>query len=137
MDKCLNCGNPVESEGLRNKKFCKDSCRYDFHNKKKKKWTLKKLAKHYQETGEYLPEAESAEEIYIMSIADKIEESFKSYVATDDFFKDKFPMTLDNFISIEIGTWQVTHKFYRKYNDSDIDTLIKKVKDKHETNCNS
>lgn len=36
MDICQNCGKEVETQGFRPKKFCNDSCRYEFHNKKKK-----------------------------------------------------------------------------------------------------
>ena len=105
MEYCNHCGKEVETQGFRPKKFCNDDCRYAFHNKKKKKWTLKKLAKHYQETGEYLPEAQEAEEIHLMSIAEEIEHCWQSYIESPKFFTDEFPMTLDNLISISIGHW--------------------------------
>lgn len=113
MDFCQNCGKEVESEGFRPKKFCNDSCRYEFHNKKKKKWTLKKLAKHYQESGEYLPEAKSLEEMYIMSIADKIEEK---YTKIKDTFESDI-IHLDDLIDIEIGHWQANNGFFMNWKE--------------------
>lgn len=111
MELCQNCGQPIEAEGFRPKKFCNDQCRYDFHNKKKKKWTLKKLAKHYQEAGEYLPEAQALEEIHIMSIAQEIEEKYLNK-RHNLCFNDEFgPKKLEHLISIEIGSWQATHGF--------------------------
>lgn len=113
MDLCQMCGQPVESEGFRPKKFCNDQCRYDFHNKKKKKWTLKKLAKHYQETGEYLPEAEALEEIHIMSIAEKIESRFWDGELMNE------PISLENLISIEIGHWQADNGFVQPWKETE------------------
>jgi len=110
MDLCQHCNKPVESQGFRPKKFCNDQCRYDFHNKKKKKWTLKKLAKHYQETGEYLPEAQRAEDEYIKSIMPKILEKYEKYKKEINICESE--MALETMIDIEIGLWQADNGFY-------------------------
>ena len=127
MDTCQHCGQPVESQGFRPKKFCSDSCRYDFHNKKKKKWTLKKLAKHYQETGEYLPEAEALEEIHLMSIAERIETKYNNLKL--EFTSDL--LELDDLIDIEIGHWQANHGFVRPYDSEELmEKFNKKLENK-------
>lgn len=135
MDLCQNCGQEVHSEGLRTKKFCNDTCRYEFHNKKKKKWTLKKLAKHYQETGEYLPQAEEAEEIHLMSIADKIQKKYDDYNAQCNFNMSFPEDTLILMIELEIGHWQAVHGFTRPWKDSDFDDAISKAKEKVNKIC--
>ena len=124
MSLCIQCGKEVDNQGAKEKKFCTDSCRYTFHNKnKKKKWTLKSLASHYRKTGEYLPEAEALEEIYIMSIADEIEHKHQSYIESPEFFTDEFPLSLENRINIEIGIWQANNGFVRPFTQ-----LIKELK---------
>lgn len=110
MDKCNFCDKEIETQGFRPKKFCSDQCRYDFHNKKKKKWTLKKLAKHYRDTGEYLPEARELEDIFIMNKAEAIENKYKKLLNNNicDF-------DIEDLIDIERGVWLAENGFYRRY----------------------
>lgn len=112
MEKCLNCGKEVQAEGMRNKKFCCDDCRYKYHNQKRKKWTIKKMAKHYRETREFLPEAEEAQEIHLMTIAEKIENKYNSFLTLTD---SGFLIDLEDMIDIEIGLWQANHGFILPY----------------------
>jgi len=45
--------------------------------------TIQELAKHYQDTGEYLPEARELEEAYLESVMGCIEERYNDYFHSD------------------------------------------------------
>ena len=77
--------------------------------------TIQELAKHYQDTGEYLPEARELEEAYLESVMGCIEERYNDYFHSDMYEIDAYPMTLQNFIDIERGGWQAKHGFYRDF----------------------
>jgi len=77
--------------------------------------TIQELAKHYQDTGEYLPEAKELEEAHIESMMEKIKERYSDYFHSDVYEIDAFPMTLQNFIDLERGSWQANNGFYRDF----------------------
>lgn len=73
--------------------------------------TIQELAKHYQETGEYLPEAQEMEKDYILSVMSKIESDYEIYTTSEDYEKDAYPLSFENFIDMEIGMWQAHNGF--------------------------
>lgn len=78
--------------------------------------TLKQLSKHYRETGDYLPEAQEFEDKHMKRSEKRIRRNFVEYVNSKEFLTEDYPMSLNNFRDIAIGSWQAKHGFYRKFN---------------------
>lgn len=77
--------------------------------------TLQELAKHYQETGEYLPEAEALEEIHLMSLAERIQKKYDDYIEYCNFINHLPEETLDLMIELEVGYWQADNGFIKPW----------------------
>lgn len=82
--------------------------------------TIEELAKHYQETGEYLPEAKALEEEFVESHQLDFIQRFREYVNSPEFVLDDFKLSFDNFVDMEIGSWQAKHGFYRSFDEISI-----------------
>jgi hypothetical protein len=76
---------------------------------------IEELVKHYQETGEYLPEAEKLENEHIRSNLNKLKEGYREYVNSQDFMNDDYPYNFNTWIDIAIGSWQAKVGFTRSF----------------------
>lgn len=76
-----------------------------------KKLTLKEMGLHYQKTGEFLPEAQAAQDRYIKRNMKSFKKSYKLHI------KRGGQMSESAYISLCISDWQIRYGFHRSFRD--------------------